>query len=355
MDAAPLPERSASMRELAIALARGWPHESRRPAGLPAWAHNVRVAAPVEQQRRSFTSAGRFEGVVPGVDVGWLLESERTWSPSRLESYRTCSFQFFGGYALGLRELDEQQEQADAATRGTVMHAMLEEAIEPLAQRGAGLDTTTAAEVVDRLRTLGRATWDRAPEEHAFGRAALWRYEGDLALDQLASMVWREARLNEAIGVTAVVGGEQEFTSTLPGIDPPMLISGRSDRVDRGPGLIQIVDYKTGRPIEEREVTSGRRLQLQLYALAARAQFGDVRLVARYAFLRPPQHEWSLDSSNAEHQLILADAAEIAASVRSEVRAGAFQVSPQVTPCPSYCSFQHVCRVNSFSRYKTWN
>ena len=355
MDAAPAPERAASTRELAIGLARNWPGESRRPTHLPAWAHVVRVAAPVEQRRRSFASAGRFEGAVPNIDLSWLLEPERRWSPSRLESYLGCPFQFFASYALGLSELDDQQEQADAATRGTVMHAMLEDAIAPLVDRGAGLNTMTAPEVVDRIRSRGRITWDLAPEQYAFGRAALWRYEGDLALDQLASMVWREARLNEEIGVDAVVGGEQQFDATLVGTEPPMQISGRSDRVDSGPGLIQIVDYKTGRPIEEREVRSGRRLQLQLYALAARAQFGDVRLVARYAFLRPPQREWWIDSANAEHLDILNAAAEVAASVRRDVGAGAFQVSPQVTPCPSYCAFQHACRVNTFSRNKTWN
>ncbi|MEX2373598.1 MAG: PD-(D/E)XK nuclease family protein, partial [Dehalococcoidia bacterium] len=314
----------------------------------------VRVAPAVEQRRRSFGTAGAHEGHVPGVDIDWLVAPEVAWSPSRLESYQTCGFQFFGGYALGLREIDEENVQADAATRGTVMHEMLDEAIAPLVARGEPLVGATAPEVIKRLRTVGREHWDRAPEKESFGRAALWRYEGAVALDQLEALVWREAAHNEALGITSIVGGEEAFSAGLAGAEPPMIVAGRADRVDAGPGLIQIVDYKTGRPIEKNHVVDGQRLQLQLYALAARERFGDVRLVARYAFLRPPRREWTLDSSNAGDLDVLDTAATVSAGVRTAVQGGRFEVSPQVTPCPTYCAFLHVCRVNSFSRLKTW-
>lgn len=354
IDRAAPPERAISTRELAIGLTSGWPAEQRRPAAFAAWAPVVRIAPGIEQRRRSFATAGMHEGALPGADMGWLVAPGVPWSPSRLESYRTCPFQFFASYALKLHELDDEDTQADAATRGTVMHDMLDEAIAPLVPRGLPLVPATVPEVIERLRTLGRARWDRAPEEHSFGRAALWRYEGRVALDQLEAMVNREALHNQALGIEAVVGGEKEFNATLLGSDPSMALLGRADRVDRGVNLIQIVDYKTGRSISKAEVTSGRRLQLQLYALAAQEQFGDVRLVARYSFLRPPKDEWTLDSADAEDRAILAAAAQTSIEVRAAVTAGRFEVLPQTTPCPSYCSFRLACRVNAFSRSKTW-
>ena len=353
-----VPERSASVRELAISLVRGWPAETRRPRGLAAWDRVVRVAAPVEQRRRSSTSADRYEGALAGVDVSWLLDPARQWSPTQLESYRTCAFQFFSGHALRLRELDEEQDQGDARVRGIVMHQILEDAVAPIVARGGALVASTLDEAIAHIRKQGRVTWDAAPVRHAFGRAALWRYEGDLAIDQLESLVRREVEQNEALGITSTAGGEQRFETQLPGSDPALRLYGYIDRVDRGPGLIQVVDYKTGKALERSSVEKGDLLQLQLYGLAAQQTFAvageDVRVVARYAFLRPPRNTWRLDSANAEDRAIIEEAARVAVKTRASIGDGTFHVAPTPNECPSYCAFQHLCRVNSYSRRKRW-
>ena len=51
-------------------------------------------------------------------------------------------------------------------------------------------------------------------------------------------------------------GGEQAFDAVVPGSDPPLRFRGSIDRVDRGDGLIQIVDYKSGKPLENSKVKS---------------------------------------------------------------------------------------------------
>jgi len=80
-----------------------------------------------------------------------------------------------------------------------------------------------------------------------------------------------------------------------------------------------------------------------------------VRLVARYACLRPPRREWWLDTDNPSDRQLLDDAALVATEVRDAVEAGEFAVAPQVSECPSYCPMIHVCRVNPYSRAKTWS
>ena len=99
-------------------------------------------------------------------------------------------------------------------------------------------------------------------------------------------------------------------------------------------------------------VEAGRRLQLQLYALAAREQLGAERLVARYAYLDPRAEEWALDSADAADEALIDEAKRHAEVVRERVEAGDFRVNPQVTPCPGYCAFRHACRVNQFTRSK---
>lgn len=354
------PERAASQRELAVALAARWGEgERRRPEGFEAWPLVVREAARAEQLRRSFAGAGPREGDLRGTEagagLGRLTGEDAYWSASRLESWRTCAFQFFGRYALGLREIEEEDSEADAAIRGSVVHDIIEDALGPLAATGLPLVPATLEDAVRRMRERGRAIWDEAPSRRAFGRAALWRFEWEQTAGDIEGLLRREAEANAALGVERVAGNELRIDAALPGVAPPLRLTGAIDRVDAGPGFVQIVDYKTGRGMPRSDVESGRRLQLQLYALAAREQLGAERLVARYAWLDPHARQWSLDSADGEDAALIEEAARHAEAAREAVTAGDFRVNPRTPSCPPWCDFRHVCRVNQFSRRKSWS
>ena len=342
-----------------MALSARWRDgEQRRPRGLHAWPLVVRTAAPVEQRRRSFVAAGAYEGDLAGIAASSAVErltaESARWSASRLESYRTCAFQFFGGYALGLREVEEEHVEADAAIRGNVIHEILDETLRPLFAEGRALLPETLDAAVARMRELGRGLWEAAPAKWSFGRAALWLYEWDETADEIESLLRREAEANASLGVERIAGLEAKIDGTaMPGVEPSFELRGNIDRVDEGPGFIQIVDYKTGSAIKRKDVEEGRRIQLQLYAIAAREQRGAERLVARYAYLRPPQSPWSIDTAKPEDATIVEEVARHAEVARASVAGGDFRVDPQV-PCPSYCDFRHVCRVNQFTRSKRW-
>ncbi len=357
--AAVAPEAAASLRELAVMLSSRWREgELRRPRDLAAWPLVVRVAAPIEQDRRSFADAGAHEGdltgLVPAAAVERLTGASARWSASRLESYLTCAFQFFGGYGLRLREVEDEHVEADAATRGTVVHEILEEALKPLVEQRRALVPHTLDATIAWVHEHGRELWDDAPRRYMFGRAALWRLQWETVVEQIESLLRREAAENAALGVERVEGLELRIDTPMPGLSPPMPLNGKIDRVDAGPGFVQIVDYKSGRRINEREVRSGRRQQLQLYAIAAREQLGAERLVARYAYLSPGR-DWALDTSDAADAALIEGVAAEAGRVRRAVEDGDFRVRPQVAPCPSYCDFRHICRVNQFTRYKPWS
>lgn len=350
---APEPAESASRRELAIACATAWRGGSRaRPRPTVAW-QVVRLAAQMEQKRRSFEHAGEYEGRVTADLRPDLTGAEAVWSASRLESYRTCAFQFFGRFALNLYELAEQMETADAQTRGIVRHAMLEDALGELiaAQRPLAPDTVDAA--VERLRNSGRAIWQRAPAEHGFGREGLWELECEPELERLEALLRGEAERSAADGVTALLGTELELTATLP-LQPPMALRARLDRLDTGPGLAVAVDYKSG-SVSRKELDSGLRLQLPLYVHAAREHARQERVIARYASTRGHGAARQLDSDDPDDRQIIDMALPRAKEVRAAVRAGDFRVNPQVPECPFWCSFRHVCRVNQFSRWKRWD
>ena len=314
----------------------------------------MRLAANVESRRRSFSHGGLHEGQLSAGQVPWLTGADARWSASRIESYRTCSFQFFGNYGLRLRELEQEMDGADAATRGTVIHEILGDALEPLIERGEPLTPSTVPEALARLRANGREIWNSAPTRHGFGRAALWRVDADQTLPQLEALLWKEAEHSQKLGVNRIIGAEKDIVASLP-LDPPLQVVAKIDRLDAGDGLVVIVDYKSGRPISETEVLDGRRVQLQLYGYLGREEVQANRVIARYAWVRPNIKWWELDSSNDKGAAALNDIVEVAGGVRTAVDSGDFRVNPQVPDCPSYCAMRHICRVNQFSRWKRWD
>ena len=247
------PEAAASPRELAIALASRWrAGERRRPAGFDAWPLVVRAAAPTEQRRRSFAAAGAHEGDLAGIAAASAVErltgEAARWSASRLESYRTCAFQFFGRYALRLYELDDEHVEADAAIRGTVVHQIMEDALAPLQAEGRALLPGTVDEAVARMRDLGRGRWESAPVDHHFGRAALWRFEWEETADEIEGLLRREAEQNASLGVERLAGLELGIDAAMPGVEPPLRLTGQIDRVDAGPGSSRSWTTRRGAP-----------------------------------------------------------------------------------------------------------
>ena len=349
-----MPEEAGSARELAISCSGQWPSHGRlRPRGESAWPV-VRSAVAVEQRRRSFSNAGKYEGSLVKGLVPWLTNADATWSASRIESYKTCAFQFFGQYALRLREIEQELEGADAAIRGSVVHEVLQDAIAPLVERGRPLVPETLPDVLARLGANGPDIWNSAPARMGFGRAALWRLDAEETLQKIELLLEREADWSARSGVTRIIGAEKKIEASLP-LDPPLRVTATIDRLEEGEGRVVIVDYKSGRGIPRSDVEEGRRVQLQLYGYAGRDETRAERVIARYAWLDPAIREWEIDSSREEDVLLLEEVVEVARNVRDAVDSGDFRVNPKVKPCPSYCSFRHICRVNGFSRWKSWD
>ena len=180
----------------------------------------------------------------------------------------------------------------------------------------------------------------------------LWRIEREPSLERLEDLLRAEAERCAADGVTALLGTETEIESALP-LEPPLAVRAKIDRLDTAPGLAVVVDYKTGSSISRRELDGHIRVQLPLYAYLAREREQSARVIARYAWLRARHAPWQLDSDDPDDRQLIDGVVTRAGEVRAAVEAGDFAVSPNVQPCPRYCAFQHVCRVNQFSRWKS--
>ncbi len=349
---------SASTRELAIASSMGWLNgQAVRPSfpqGIDTWA-TVRIAALAEQKRRSFQFAGEYEGRVSRELAPRWTRAESLWSASSLDSYLTCSFQFFGTRVLGLSELDDEPDEGDGAMRGTIIHAILEEAFKPLVEKGLPLSEDTIGDVIDHIDTKGKEMWGNAPEKNGFGQAALWRLEWPRYRDRIVRML-RERVLS--VGLEdgyRVLATESEFNVEIS-TKPPLRIRGKIDRIDETPDGLIVIDYKTGSIPSQKDVREHKNIQLPLYAIALQrleeTSGKDLRMEYWKLPSRGDRKLWTLDSANEDDADVIAKVKDILQEKRNAVDDGDFRVNPTPDTCPTWCAMKHVCRVNAFSRYK---
>ena len=356
----------------ADALARALATRARRdgievPDGLEISAElSESLRRRLEDAAEASARRSRFPGPIETRAVLEALAERRLFGASTLEEYALCSYRWFVDHELDPRGLDPDP---DPLLQGSIIHRVLEE--------------------------LYRAPPGPDPVPRP-GSVAAWRRRAGELANELAAEVGlggEDARAASARArIEALVGGfveREAHTSSPLRPDPELLeasfgageddarpaldlggfgLHGKIDRVDLAPGgragLIR--DYKGSR-----RVTSGAKLldegklQLQLYAQALSRQWGIEPLGAVYeplaatddprprGILRKDEREDALDGLLTVDRDLLDpeqfDAALDAATVRAAeivagMRAGRIDRDPIDDRCPSFCTFQAICR-----------
>ncbi|HEX8582279.1 MAG TPA: PD-(D/E)XK nuclease family protein, partial [Acidimicrobiales bacterium] len=224
----------------------------------------------------------------------------RPRSPTALERWATCPFQYFLHSVLRVTGLDDPAE-ADTIgplDKGSLVHAVLEAVVRPRVGSMAPGEPWGPDDHA-RLREVAEAARRRLEQAGRTGRPLLWRLEWSRMVRDLAVTLDLDSRHRAAAG-TAPVAVEHAFgfgdeppVDVVVGVERRVVFRGLIDRVDAGPGgAVEVVDYKTGgtRGYEAlrdgADVTAaGRLLQLGVYGRAARARWGDGPVDARYWFV----------------------------------------------------------------------
>jgi RecB family exonuclease len=238
------------------------------------------------RRSRAFT---RFDGNLSSLD-GRRDPTEQVFSATRLEAYANCPHAYLLEYELRVELVENPEDifEISALDRGSIIHSVLDAYV----RDAAGPDRLPElfAAVCDPYRTAGRigraVFWDHARAEmtrdlHAFAaRDAAHRSDGD-----------RPVATELAFGLTR--GELEPVPISLP--DGRIIrFRGSVDRLDDRPdGSLLVLDYKTGGLADyaaiERDdpVQRGRRLQLPIYAHAARHWAADPErpVEARYWFI----------------------------------------------------------------------
>jgi RecB family exonuclease len=365
------------------------------------------LTAVTSREARSF---GPFEGMLASGEARRLLAGrfgpDHCWSPSQLEQYAKCPFQFFMERVLGLTPCEDPVLAVDYAGRGQLLHrllATLHRRLNEKAGRPTAPGELSAAAFSEHLAQLVAEVLPRRPGDRPLADGLLEidvrrmaaqltaYYEQHAAYDALHGdfeVPLRPAHFEvpfgpqrgeehpqgeAANGLGVALGSEQPFELELCG--ESIRFSGRIDRVDlgtvAGQVVFSIIDYKSGRSESAKAaaIVGGTALQLPLYALATERMLKDRDAVpVRVGY-------WHVAGKGCAETIELAEVArgtirptaawkslleelpQRVISLARGVRQGQFPMASDDEHCTSRCGYSTVCRVNqvrALAKERSW-
>ena len=231
---------------------------------------------------RSTERLHEFDGMVGPLTEHWQRFSQRGVSPTALETYATCPFQFFARHVLRLErlELPEESMGPNAAEFGELGHAILKACYRHLIDAGYFVGQANHADIEATLYTLAQQAFVRYELDHPVGYPLAWEYTKE-SLTQLINQVV-SADLRDIAGSGYVPVGLEVDRKTILSADWPeplngMEIHGRMDRIDHHPAenRFRVIDYKfkfSAQPSTQdkdlyRSALRGQKLQPPFYYL----------------------------------------------------------------------------------------
>lgn len=215
-------------------------------------------------------------------------------SASVLEGLGTCGLRYFFRQVLEIRPPDDPETEPDCwldpLRRGAVLHRVFERTLRE-ARRG-GVGEGSPGFRVLALRVLDEEAGAELEVTPAPGEAVRLKELEELRRDLSAfvTLVAERGAPWVALELAFGQGGDPPLELLLPG-GGALRLRGAVDRVDRRPGGLVVVDYKTGvfRGHEPGKgpFLGGRRLQHLLYGVAVESLLGERVAVAEYHFPTP--------------------------------------------------------------------
>jgi ATP-dependent helicase/nuclease subunit B len=234
----------------------------------------------LETIERESPELGPFDGMI-GVQAAALpIATERSFSPTALERYATCPFQYFAEKVLRLEPLRRlHHDHLPPLMLGTLVHASLRLSYERLVLLQWPDDPLTEATVRSTVHEAVTDTFAAHAASQGTGHALLWT----LACEQVTELVTTAVTSDQGEYLTSGFR-PVAFEAAARGVIPlesdassvSLKIHGTLDRVDyrADPPALRIVDYKFKQGNEITAVdrnlalsaVRGFRLQPPLYA-----------------------------------------------------------------------------------------
>lgn len=271
----------------------------RHRAGGGAFDDAVIDAAEALLAARRSDEFTRFDGNLVGMTgLPDFADGATLVSPTQLERYAGCPHTYFVERILGVSAIEAPEEIVSIRPSdiGNIMHEVMDRLAVESSETLPGYGAPWSAAQRTRMRELADDTMADFERRGLTGHPRLWSRERATILANLEALLDADDEMR-ADRDARVVASELRFG--MAGV-PPVLVEvddgavamrGSADRVDqRRDGTLVVTDFKSGSArsfldIGSDAVAAGTKLQLPLYAHAARAQYGGDAVMAEYWFV----------------------------------------------------------------------
>lgn len=241
----------------------------------------------------------RYDGNLSRVDgLPDYAHESRAISPTALEKYAGCPHAFFVERLLGVRPVEQPEDIVVISPMeiGNLIHGSVEALV-----LACGADLPDYGQPWSPAqRQLFQRILDERCDEFArrglTGHERLWKVERARILVDSMAMLDADDQWRAEVGAR-VLASELAFGMRgRPPVEVPLsdgwvLMRGSADKVDEGKdGTLYVTDIKTGKNdsytgiTQDDPVVDGTRLQLPVYAYAARAAYGETSTPVRSAY-----------------------------------------------------------------------
>jgi ATP-dependent helicase/nuclease subunit B len=315
-------------------------------SALPGWDRVLYTAGVAQIREAADPEANPWDGDLAAVAPALTTHygPDHVWSASRLETYAACPFLFFVGSVLGLEPRLPPSEGYDIRILGTMYHAILERTY------CRALPDAEPEQLRALLPQVAAEVFNAAPVDYGFRPTALWIRQREELIRILAETLeglieatagWRPLALEQAFGIEGRPCLDVEHEGRR------LRLRGFVDRLDRdADGRLQVIDYKAGSTqISPRDLESGKRVQLPLYALAVREALGLGEVGGGFYWhvgsAQPSRLR--LESYPDGVESAIQAAMEHALHTIEAVRVGQFPPKPPSGGCPGNCPAAAFC------------
>ncbi|MFD1017083.1 PD-(D/E)XK nuclease family protein [Winogradskyella rapida] len=172
--------------------------------------------------------------------------SEKGYSPSSLTNYVRNPIDFYYDKILGIKEFDEVEENIAANTLGSVIHNSLEDFYKPL--EGKLLTIAHVEGFKKRVKPMVTKHFEELYNKGGFSKGKnLIIYEiAQRYILNFLNLEIESLKKGQQIEILSIEADEQ-IAITIEGLDFPIKLKGKVDRVDRCDGVIRVIDYKSGK------------------------------------------------------------------------------------------------------------
>jgi len=309
-----------------------------------------------------------YDGALADIGSYWKTFSERGLSPTALETYARCPFQFFTRHVLGLAPMDRPEEVLgpSPAEFGELGHQILRSFYHALLDRGYFSGNQSEIEVETLLERVAHDAFLDYEENNPVGYPLAWESLKERIIQLLRQVIARDLAELARSGFVPL-SLEADMTGRLSDDWPEpvknIAIRGRVDRLDRKNTMLRVIDYKFKfgqSPATEdknllRAALRGERLQPPFYCLLAQSwadkqmpQSGRAEIEADFYFIAPHWSAGPLTTSTYPGAVLTgktgAQTKETIAYLADGVRGGRFFIS-RGEYC-GHCDAAPVCRKN---------